>query len=110
MTESMFIPTSEKLPAFSVCSEPAFDAKYMEEELKIPPNLFSFASIVNLFGMDTFPTNLTESGNNTLEHIWNMTTIKPPIIAIGDAFFVDDEPVGDVSEVVMFDMDVVQVL
>ena len=106
MTESMvhIEEPGEPLPTFSICAEPEFDTEFMKNELKVPPNLFLFTSILGqVSGLTSFPTNLSTDGNQTLEDLWNQTTIKPDIFAINETHIVDDEVVGNSSDVELFD-------
>ena len=109
MTESMvhIEEPGEPLPTFSICAEPEFDTEFMENELKVPPNLFLFTSILGRVSGLThglaFPSNLSTDGNQTLEDLWNQTTIKPDIFAIDETQIVDDEVVGNSSDVELFD-------
>ena len=109
MTESMvhIEEPGEPLPTFSICAEPEFDTEFMENELKVPPNLFLFTSILGRVSGLThglaFPSNLSTDGNQTLEDLWNQTTIKADIFAIDETQIVDDEVVGNSSDVELFD-------
>lgn len=105
MTESLVkVEKPEPLPTFSICAEPAFDIEYMENELKVPPNLFLFTSILGqVSGLNNFPQNLSTNGTNSLEKIWNDTAVKPDVFAINDTYIIDDEMTGNMSDVELFD-------
>ena len=93
----------QPLPTFSICSEPAFNRDFMENELNLSPNFFLFSNLLD-FGITNFPQNLSSNeSNQTLEHLWNKTIIKPDMFSINTSRIMKDKLVIDNDDIEIFE-------
>jgi hypothetical protein len=95
MTEALVpLEQDDPLPSFSICSHPAFDGKFMEENLNISSKTFyPTSSLSDINHVVTFPENLSTIPNNlefSLNKFWKDSTISPDAIAVGNDYIIDD--------------------
>ena len=100
----------EPLPSFSICSEPAFNEDYLENELNVTGSLFYSTSLLsNLGGKNDFPDLASKDlvyNEYSLEYFWNKTIIGPRYFAVDDDIVYDNELVqkSNKSEIRQFEV------
>ena len=100
----------EPLPTFSICSEPAFNENYLENELNVTGSLFYSTSLLSdLGGKNAFP-DLTNKGVEysklNLEYFWNKTILAPRYFAVNNDMVYEDTMVekSNKSEIRTFEV------
>ena len=102
--------SNEPLPTFSICSEPAFNENYLENELNVTGSLFYSTSMLsNLGGKNAFPDltyNDSVYSENSLEYFWNKTILAPRYFAVNNDMVYDDTMVkkSNKSEIRAFEI------
>lgn len=93
ISESLIVQDQpEPLPAFSICTEPAFNYGYMESTLGISPYLFLLKST------DDYPTN------SSLLELWTESSLRPDMMVVGNDRIFKDQYVWRSNETEYFEI------
>ena len=91
MTEANQLVFDEPLPSFSICSNPAFDNRYLTEEMGLHPAFFYFTEAGSSGGGDQSSLNLSLN----FHQLWDRASFRPDVISVGFDMFVHDQPYNE---------------